>query len=145
MLTRTVNRGSTKFRPALYFQQICEASASSKAPLSKTPRRKTPFSEAAASIKMPLSEVPLCLVPRSEAPASSGVPLSETPTPRGTILLSCLVQGNRVFGRNKQSVHGRASIRQRQRSFGQQRVAAQQDNEAARDDFFHRKRITNVS
>jgi hypothetical protein len=42
--------------------------------------------------KMPLSEVPPSLAPRSEASAISGVPFSETPTPRGNILLSCLVQ-----------------------------------------------------
>jgi len=41
---------------------------------------------------MPLSEVPPSLAPRSEASAISGVPFSETPTPRGNILLSCLVQ-----------------------------------------------------
>jgi hypothetical protein len=40
---------------------------------------------------MPLSEVPLSLTPRSDASASNGMPLIETPTPRGKILLSCLV------------------------------------------------------
>jgi hypothetical protein len=65
---------------------------------------------------MPISEAPLSEAPRSEASSGSGALLSEMPTPRGAILLFCLVQeGHRVLGRNKQSVPGRASSRRRQR------------------------------
>jgi hypothetical protein len=115
----------------------------------KVPPSETSCSEASASTKMPLSEVLLSLVPRSEASASSGVPLSEVPTPRGTTLLSCLVQEGEeivcVIGRNEHSVHGRASSRRRQRGFGQQRGAAQREADAARDGFVRRKRSTNRS
>jgi len=80
-----------------------KAPASSKVSLSKAPRNEAsaspkvppseaPYSEEPARITISLSEVPLSLAPRSEASASSVAPLSETPTPRGAILLSCLVQ-----------------------------------------------------
>jgi hypothetical protein len=56
------------------------------------PPSEAPCIEAPANMKMPLCEVPLSLASCSEDSASSEVPLSETLTPRGKILLSCLVQ-----------------------------------------------------